>query len=167
MRKALMALAAVSLLVVAVPAPASADTGCGAGWGDIYVFSGYDAAAGEESLVSYTPPVPEGACLVVTEGDGVDPRVIYPGSNVVMVRFLAANLGPGTTLQGHVSGLGADTDITLTYTDILNQGVIVYDGPLVDIDPLVQGELVVTVDLPVGDDETETFTDTYRTIDRF
>lgn len=93
-----------------------------------------------------------------TVGEDPDTRWIAPGSDVVSLRhFMDHGIA---TLQGHVSGLGADADVTL-HRVVSEAGIVTYESDDVPVDDALEGDIVGTVLLPGGG----VATDTYRTFD--
>lgn len=176
MRTIVRSLAAVALAagLMATPGAAHADH-CET---DIYVFSyaqtTVDDPTGEPRSVR-NPTVTSNAIGCADPDAHADTNWIYPGSNTISVRYLLDEGGDFPTLSGTVSGLGVDKVITLTrgrgtIGELLG-GRFLYDSELVAIDPSASGELVVTVERPIGVDENggflwETISETYRTVDQ-
>jgi hypothetical protein len=128
----------------------------------IRVFSFYSVDVDEETSVSQPASADIGGvgCNVVTDADGVDPRYIEPGSNLISVTVDLSPPEDAEPVFGTVTHPdGTVEDIELTPGAFVDGSCCRYRSPSIAIDPEAQGHYRVSIDF-----YTEVLTDTYRTI---
>lgn len=142
-----LALLGVTLAAVLAPV-ASQASHCG---GNVIIFSGYDAVRTQTDPMGIPSALngSSGTCAALDHD--ADGRKLNPGADAIYVRLIrACSLGddttPAETIEGHITGLGLDQDITLTCNvDPLLGGTPRFHSPWLAIDPTVQGCITATV----------------------
>lgn len=129
----------------------------------IYVFNGYGVSAEGQNL-RRSPATIEAACLAVTDGDGIDPRIIYPGTTSLSVRVTFTVPEDAESVFGRVYlPDGEVVEIELIPSTLIDGSCCLLDSQSIEIDPAASGYYRVEVDLPLDESTFLTYADEYRT----